>query len=108
MPTDLLVVQVVVWSKNGQRRLADDFVLLHSDEEYDVLDRTDSEYIAVHRGEHVEVIVNVTKWSILGTSVPPLDMFPAKPNDWMVTEAGKSVFDQLGVTGVKLTKVNVV
>ena len=108
VPPDLRVIPVVVWSKSGKRHLSDDYVLMHSDQEYDVLDRELAEYIAVHRGEHVEVVVSVTRWSVRGADVPPLDLIPVKPNDWMVTEAVKATFDRRGVTGVKLTSVGVV
>lgn len=107
VPTDLLAVPVVVLSKNGKQRLSEEFVLLHSDAEYDILDRADSEYIAVHRGEHIEVVVSVTKWCVREASVPPLDMIPAQPNDWIVTEVIKDMFDRCEATGVKLTKLNV-
>jgi len=108
VPSDLRVIPVVVLSKSGKRRLADDFVLLHSETEFDVLDRELAKYIAVHRGGHVEVVVSVTKWSACAAAVPPLDMFPVEPNDWMVTERVKSTLEECGATGVKLTKVNVV
>jgi hypothetical protein len=108
LPSDLSATPVVVLSKSGKRRLSDDFVLLHSDEEYDILDHGNAEYIAVHRGEHVEIVVSVTKWSARAAAIPPLDMFPALPNDWMVSEEVKATFERCRVTGVKLTKVNIV
>jgi hypothetical protein len=108
VPSDLRVIPVVVFSKSGKRHLSDDFVLIHSETEFDVLDRVLAEYIAVHRGAHVEVVVNVTKWSVCADAVPPLDLFPVETHDWMVTEAVKRTFAECRVTGVRLTRVNVV
>lgn len=108
MPIDLSITPVIVLSKNGKRQLSDEFVLLHSREEYDILDRGNSEYIAVHRGEHIEVVVSVTKWSVCRDAVPPLDMFIAVPNDLIVSREVKDWLGRCGSTGLKLTKVNVV
>jgi hypothetical protein len=107
IPGDLRLIPVVVFSEYEEERLSGDFVLLHSNIEYDVLDRTQSRYVAVSSAEHGEVIVSVTKWIVRGADVPPLDIFPVMPNDWIITDAVKSTFDRCAVTGVKLTNVSI-
>lgn len=85
--------------------LSDDYLLVESQQEYDVLDRPSSRYTSVKRDNGDEVVVSVLDWSIRQEQIPPLDLFAAIPNDVIVTDTFEAVWRSNGFTGAKFLPV---
>lgn len=106
-PNDLFRLPIVVFDDKNQSVLSDDYVLLHSDTEYDVLDREHAKYSYVSNTEGCDVIISVSEWHVMRGRIPDLDAFFARPNDWIVSDQVLQSYVSNGFTGGKFKPVAV-
>jgi hypothetical protein len=97
-------VKAVLCDAKDQRPLSDDYHLIHSDYDWDVLDGRAETVRAPKSG----VVVSVRRWLVDAAKVPEYDLFHASPDDWMATEALKWKCESAGLTGMRFIPVEVV